>query len=73
MSSEEAITKPNPDGQGAEDASQGKPPRPSPSQEELAAMDPADARAILELGIARAATIGDEHARGEMQEFLASL
>ena len=48
MSSEEAITKPNPDGQGAEDASQGKPPRPSPSQEELAAMDPADARAILD-------------------------
>ena len=48
MSSEEAITKPNPDGQGAEDAAQGKPPRPSPSQEELAAMDPADARAILD-------------------------
>lgn len=44
MSSEEAITKNNPD----EDAAPGRPPRPSPSQEELAAMDPADAKAILD-------------------------
>lgn len=45
MSSEEAITKPNPD----EDAAPGeRPPRPSPSQEELAAMDADDAKAILD-------------------------
>ena len=34
---------------------------------------PAEARAILQLGIEKAGEIGDEHARGEMGEFLAGI
>ena len=60
MSSEEAITKPNPD----EDAAPGeRPPRPSPSQEELAAMDANDAKAILDA--AKKAAVEDSSAEEE--------